>query len=64
MFDIARFIRRSKLLQIFHRNYFIKFIDLLLTQELTKCSDFFKGVWGMSLPLHLLAAVDCRCCGC
>lgn len=39
-----------------HSQTFMKF---LLTQRLTKLSDFINGAQGISLCLHLLAVVDC-----
>lgn len=40
--------------------------SLLVSQNSTthKIVRFYNEVWGFSLPLRLLAVLDCRCCGC
>ena len=43
---------------------FITFIKFLLTEQLTKLSDFKRESGGFSLPLHLLDVVGCSCCSC
>lgn len=64
MNNISQINKKAQISNNLSFTAFHKFRNFLLTQKTPKIEQFLKGVWGIPLPLHQPAVVDCGWCGC
>lgn len=58
MYNICRIYKRTQIIKNLLYTAFHKVYKVYPDSITHKTEQFFKGVWGLSLPFHLLAVVD------